>query len=159
MNRFIIPIFCIAFSIVLSAPAQAQQRELKSGLNYTTLAKPKAQDAQPAEEAEAENPSEKEEEIDPATAVWNKYKDLATGTAKDEESEKSTEAPDKPEKPSVEIPEKPTLNGKSQDQAQQGQEESQQNAFSAILEEWKSSKENQREMRSKSFTVPEPRSK
>ena len=141
MNRLIISAFCIFF---LNATAHAQQRELKSGLNYTTLGAPKTQEAAPAEETPLEN-EEEGEDVDPATAAWNKYKELATGEAGEKE-EKEAKAPEAPEKPTVEKPQKPTMNGKPQEQ--------QQNAFSAILDEWKSSKKNQREMRSKSFTVP-----
>ena len=141
MNHFIISVFCIFF---LSVAAQAQQRELKSGLNYTTLATPKTQKAIPAEETPLEG-GEENKDVDPATAAWNKYKELATGEAGEKE-DKEAKAPEAPEKPTVEKPQKPTMNGKPQEQPQ--------NAFSTILEEWKSSKKNQREMRSKSFTVP-----
>ena len=141
MNRFIITAFCI---VCLSAAAQAQQRELKPGLNYTTLGVSKAQDAAPAEETALES-EEANKDVDPATAAWNKYKELATGEAGEKETEEA-KAPEAPEKPTVAKPEKPSMEPQ--------EKETQANAFSAILDEWRSSKDTQREMRSKSFSVP-----
>lgn len=137
--------------MLITLPATAQERELKSGLNYTTMAKPKlhvAEDAKTAEEAELQKELE-EEAQDPATRVWNKYKDLATGKAAEEELEKKKaeiEKPEEPEKPEVEKPSKTTLNAKEEEVPKSG--------LGAILQEWKNNKENQREMRSKSFTTP-----
>ena len=114
MNRLITTLFCLT---LITLPATAQERELKSGLNYTTMAKPKlhvAEEAGAAEETALQNELD-EEAKDPATRVWNKYKDLATGKAAEEELKKKKaeiEKPEKPEKPDVEKPSKTTLNAK-----------------------------------------------
>lgn len=148
MNRLITTLFCFS---LLALPAHAQERELSPGLNYTTMAKPKLPNKEEADSAE-ESIAEKataEEETDPATRVWNKYKDLATGKAAEEELEKEKaeiEKPEKPEKPKVPSPSKTTMNGKPQDVPQSG--------LGAILNEWKNNKETRRDMRSKSFKTP-----
>lgn len=151
MNRLITTLFCFS---LLALPAHAQERELSSGLNYTTMAKPKlpeAQKAEPAIEKAAEAVSDKsqaEEELDPATRVWNKYKDLATGKAGEEAAKQKAEidTPEKPEKPEVAKPSKTTMNAKQAEVPKSG--------LGAILQEWKNTKQNQREMRSKSFKTP-----
>ncbi len=147
MNRMTATLFCL---LLISLPASAQQRELKPGLNYTTLAKPKTVtpvEAVPAEDAATENKTEDKAQ-DPATLVWNKYKELATGQTEEQKTaESGPEKPKSPEKPSVE---KPTAKAPDHD----ADVEKQQSGFAAILDEWKSSKDSQKEMRSKSFKVP-----
>ena len=158
------------------APAHAQQRELQSGLNYTTMGR-KAKPAE-AKTEEASSPAKptdlprasrgkatlppvnatvnkdqkpQAQETDEATRIWNKYKELATGTAaKDEENKdekKSAKAPEAPTPPTVDNPQ---LQGAGKTAAAP-----QQNAFGAILEEWKNTKEDRRDMRSMTFNKQE----
>jgi len=145
----------IPLSFSLADSVFAQEKEFTPGLNYTTLSAPKIKPAAPAAEA-AQSPTlpaatpeqTQEEEQDPATRVWNKYKALATGeTAEAEDSAKN--APQKPITPAVAQPDKPT-----KPTANTKQEKPTTSGMGAILEEWKNSKTNQREMRSKSFKVP-----
>ena len=149
MNRTITTLFCL---LLISLPASAQKRDLKPGINYTTLAKPKT--AKPAEALPTEETSAKineEKEQDPATVVWNKYKELATGqTSEQKEAERPNKGPKKPKTPKKPSVNKPTA--KSPDHASDS--EKQQNAFSNLLNEWKSTKDSKKEMRSKSFKVP-----
>ena len=132
-------------------PAHAQDREYKSGLNYTTLSKPAPKEAEPAPDA-AEAVEETEENAEPSRRVWNIYKDLATGKAAEEaakEKEDSAKADiEKPEKPTVAAPEKPTL-------APEEETASKPNGFQAVLQQWQQSKKDQRDMRSKRFHIPE----
>ena len=149
------------------APAFAQQRELKSGLNYTTMGRK----AKPAETKEASpatasgtpraergrtslpaklasaNKTDNGEETDEATRIWNKYKELATGTA-DKDKEKDKDAKDTK---SVETPDKPTVDKPALKDTSKTAPPPQKNAFGEILQEWKSQKENRRDMRSLSF--------
>ncbi len=151
MKLGITTLFCL---LLISLPTHAQQRELKPGINYTTLAKPKTAEpaeALPAEESAVENAPK--EEQDPATLVWNKYKELATGQTQEQKAaEKGPKKPKSPKKPSVDKPA-----AKSPDH--EADTEKQQSGFAAILNEWKSSKDSQKEMRSKSFKTPTSPSK
>ena len=150
MNRLITTLFCL---LLISLPASAQQRELKPGINYTTLAKPKVAEptkAVPAEETAIENTPK--EVQDPATLVWNKYKELATGQTQEQKAaekgtQKDIEKPETPKKPSIDKPV-----AKSPGHA--SGVEKQQSGFAAILDEWKNSKDTKKEIRSKSFKVP-----
>lgn len=157
MNRLITTLFCLT---LISLPAHAQQRDLNPSLHYTTLAKPhelETQEAQPAQDADIDTP-QPQEELDPATRVWNKYKDLATGKAAEEEQAKKEDAknkkktaaidkPAKPEKPEVSAP---TETGETPEEAEQ-----QKTGMSAILDEWRNAKDTQREMRTRSFKTPD----
>lgn len=150
MNHFVSILFCLS---LLSLPAGAQERELKSGLNYTTMgAKPAAPTANPAQEAAAgEKPAATKDS--PAAQVWNTYKELATGqTPEQKEMEKQskkkpgTALPKAPEKPTTPKPGKPSLNGEAQEKPE--------SAIGSIIRDWKNNKDSQREMRSKSFGAP-----
>lgn len=130
---------------MLAPLAHAQEkRDLKPGLNYTTLAKPAAPTSEAAKEATAETTDQNT--TDPATRVWNKYKELATGEAAEKEAAKKEAKAETPKKPSVEKPEKPSLEEKPAEEKKFG--------FGAILEQWKSSKDDAREMKSRSFKTP-----
>jgi len=175
---------CIASIALVAVPAHAQEREYTSGLNYTTLGtsqkkeekKPSAEapkaekpklyntitpkpfkKAEPAEGTEAEDTKKEEPEEDPTVVIWNKYKDLAAGTAGEDENEESTtedkeksvsaDAPEKPQKPSAPNVPSASSDGKDVKPAE--------NAFGSIIDEWKTSRDKQREMRSRTFAVPE----
>lgn len=156
MNRTITTLFCL---LLISFPAGAQQRDLKPGINYTTLGRHKpaakpAAEALPAENTadaavETDKDKDQKKEENPAVTVWNKYKALATGqTEEQKEAEgKGPKKPDAPEKPLVEKPAAPSPDHDSA-------VEKQQSGFANILDQWQSSKDSQREMRSKSFKVP-----
>ena len=162
MNRLITTIFCL--SLLIAFPAQAQQREYKSGLNYTTLGarpkpapvpKPQAHPAENAIESEETPVTELEDKAkespDPATRIWNKYKELATGTAGEKEQAAKTEnnKPEAPEKPDVPLKPKTKLTKQS------AQDPKPNNGFGAILENWKNTKDTRRDMRSMSFKTPD----
>lgn len=176
---------CIASLVFVTSPTSAQERQYSSGLNYTTLggtqkkdtesvgdkadntdqkpAKPrvfntiKPKNAEPTKEtadeiAEETTDGPEEEEEAPAVTVWNKYKELAAGKAGEKEAkaeDTKTITPGKPDKPSVAKPSVPN--------AEQGEVETRpaKNAFGSIIDEWKSSRDKQREMRSRTFAVPE----
>ena len=156
MKHGITTLFCL---LLISLPANAQQRELKAGINYTTLAKPKASpppaEALPAENAVAGDDAEKKEQ-DPAALVWNKYKELATGQTL-EQIEEQKEVDGAPEKPKT--PAKPSIDKPAVVTSEKSKEQAQQSGFAAILNEWKNTKDTQREMRSKSFKTPNSPSK
>ena len=155
MNRRITTLFCMSLFFVLASQyAQAQQRELKSGLNYTTLGKPKIEEPKEAVTAVMDG-GEKNGQESTAAVVWNKYKELATGQTP-EQIEKQKMLKDKktivtkptaPEKPSVE-----SVDTAKNDYAVAEK----QNGFAAILSEWKNAKSSQKEMSTKSFKTPKP---
>lgn len=149
MKHGITALFCL---LLISLPANAQQREYKPGINYTTLAKPKAikpTNPLPAKGAEIKGESKKAQ--DPATLVWNKYKELATGQTEEQKAaEKGLRKPKAPTKPTVVKPTKTSQNPNDETKA-----EPQINGFAAILSEWKNTKNSKKEMRSKSFKTPQ----
>lgn len=188
MRYHLLAVTCIASLALIANPASAQKREYTPGLNYTTLGNKQANDAESAEAEENAKPekpqlynslspkhvkkaepaedvaegttdkaaaeaSEKPKE-DPTVTIWNKYKDIAAGTAgeKDNGDKQATKTPSKPEKPAVDTPTKPSAAPTEE------QTEPAKNAFGTILDEWKSSRDKQREMRSKTFAVPDAKS-
>ncbi len=185
MKYHLLASICIASLVFVTSPANAQDREYSSGLNYTTLgtsqsketastkddngkaeqkpAKPKLfntitpKHAEPTKEVAEEIIEETAEESSkteesPAVTVWNKYKKLAAGTAADDKpkaEDTKTLTTSKPDKPTVDAPQAPTL--------KQGEVETRpaKNAFGSIIDEWQTSRDKQREMRSKTFAVPD----
>lgn len=149
MNHLTTSLFCL--SLLLALPAQAQQREYKPGLNYTTLAQPRppvVQDASPAIESTANAPTD---EPAPVTRIWNKYKDLATGTAGEKQAAEKQANARSPQKP--DLPVKPAMQNLTP--ATQQAETAKPSAFQSIIEGWKENKETRSDMRSMSFKTPD----
>lgn len=129
---------------------------------YNTIKPKQPEKAKPVEdlaegvsaEADKEKPNE-----DPTVTIWNKYKDLAAGTAGEKDGEKGEQAtktlrPSKPEKPAVDKPATAAA-GAAPTEAETKPAE---NAFGSILDQWQSSRDKQRDMRSKTFAVPDTKS-
>ena len=150
MNRFLATVFCLS---ILCFPAQGQERQLKSGLNYTTLGNQRAAaPASPAPEAVDEQQETSGDTQSPATQVWNTYRELATGQAGEqaEDQQDSAEKPQGPEKPAIDKPVAAKTGAQGPPPAPPT------GSFGAILQQWQDSRDKRREMRSKSFNTPKP---
>lgn len=131
-------IMLAVFCMMASLPSLAQGPEYKPGLNYTAFKNPPLPKPEPTEEAKTAMPEEAPAETPEARAerVWQKYKALAAGQVPD--------GPVKPTPPSVQpVSAQPAAAAAAP-----------QSGLTAILQEWKNSKSNQREMRSRSFATP-----
>lgn len=147
--------------------ANAQERELKSGLNYTAIynkPKPTEVDAVKTPEApaapeisatptstEVSTPLENEE----ITRIWNKYKALATGKASTETQAENENAKTTLEDTQSSQMKKLTPATALTPAPAAAPAPASSTGIAGILQEWKASKAQQSEIRSKSFKVPE----
>ncbi|MCC6598516.1 MAG: hypothetical protein IT559_06985 [Alphaproteobacteria bacterium] len=147
--------------IAFSAPATAQQRELTPGMHYTRIyndplpnaptapAVPSVQKPAPPQrpQSASTSPAQAEEIVEESaqSRVWNKYKALAAGTAGPpaEESAAAQTAESAPS-PSPRMVQKTSV-----------QVEGPKSAVAELIGRWHEQKEQQKDMRSKSFAVPE----
>lgn len=146
-------VFCSS-AFLIPWRASAQQRDLKPGLNYTAVYNKPLKRAAPPEGGEpAASP---EEETAPGTIskesaesrIWNKYKALAAGTA--------GQLPETPEKPAPPEPAS-SPESKSGKVAMNGPSitiEGPKSTVAELIGRWQERKEQQKDMRSKSFQVP-----
>ena len=113
------------------------QRDLSPGLNYTTI-KPQDDNIQRTDSVTTQRKSEKGGN-NAASEVWEKYQSLATGQAGNDEVSEEPSAPavDTAGKPSAPAQGKPMGVG-----------------LNSLLQKWRENKDQQKEMRSKSFGVP-----
>lgn len=106
-----------------------------------------------ANEASAQEKKELEQKQS-AQKIWNKYKELATGTAPQQaETQKQASAQiATPSEPQVSQPQKPQVLS-AQEQAHKDEEEAQQQAagLQMLLQQYQQNKTQQRQMRSLSF--------
>lgn len=136
----IIPIF-----IIFTSPALAQEREYQPGIHHTKIYNsPKIQRPAPpakptAKPGGAQNNAHNEE-TDPTQRVWNKYKELASGTAQNAKSVRP---------PEVKEVKKPKLTAPNYDAT-----EKKKTGLASLLEQYQQNKNNQRQMRSKTFKTP-----
>lgn len=153
----------------LPALAQNPERELSSGLNYTTIYnKPKPAAADKPDVPQAQAPlkpiapkismtapaAPPETKEDSQTRIWNKYKALAMGKAVEEQQNTAPPTEKKPAAPQTQGMHTKTLKTDLAAAPQQSAS-APASGITAILQEWKSSKSQQSEMRSKSFKVPD----
>jgi hypothetical protein len=158
---------CLLISCATPTTAQESQRELKSGLNYTRVYNKPATEKPQSPQIEKPTPPDTPQVMmappssaepvpeDTKTRIWNKYKALATGKAA---------TPQTPEAPPAQTQASAAQGMQSKTMKLDQPPLSQQAAtappapasgITAILQEWKTSKSQQSEMRSKSFKVPE----
>jgi hypothetical protein len=183
-------LFATVFSVPFSAFAAEQQRDLQSGLNYTTFGyendekktNQKTDEQQKTEEPDApklpavpkknaiakpQKPTlapqlDPEEEQSAEVRIWTKYKALASGQSKNptedtakEEGETKLEKADTPATESEEMKgAMKSWHAPETEEKAQEEEPKQASGISAILNEWQTSKNQQREMRTKHFEVP-----
>lgn len=153
-----------AFVFLPVSSARAQERDLSPGLHYTTIYNKPIPRPAPPEEPVVERPSvekpvaageaESETIKDESTEsrIWNKYKALATGTAEGESgesqkksSEQHRESPDgSKENPARRASSPPAI-----------KIEGPKSSVAELIGRWQEQKEQQKDMRSKSFKVPE----
>jgi hypothetical protein len=166
----------LVFSLLLTTyalPLYAQnpERELSSGLNYTTVYnKPKPAAADTPDVPQAQSPlkpiapkismtapaAPPETKEDSQTRIWNKYKALATGKAGEEQQNTAPPTEQKPAATQTQGMHTKTLKTDLVAAPQQSAPApAPASGITAILQEWKSSKSQQSEMRSKSFKVPD----
>ncbi|MBX2834276.1 MAG: hypothetical protein KTR28_04805 [Micavibrio sp.] len=170
--------------IMLSIPASAQEREYQGGINTTRLApqinqqtvinknakglktmeaaRPdittlraqqyrKQQEEQAALEA-AENAEDQEPQED---RIWNKYKKLATGTAKDDASDEAVKTSANGNPPAVPVPHVDPPNAPAKPSAETtSAEQKDPTLMQSLIQQYQQNKSQQKQMRSRTLPVP-----
>lgn len=141
MNRSLFTL-CLIFSL-LGADAMAQDREYKAGMHHTFVRR----DPAPAAPQQTSEQNTAQPET-PQSTVWKKYKALARGENTDEETpdSKKDALPPAPTKPAAPIP--PAA-------APQAQEKPRPSGMAAIIEDYRKSKDQRRDMKSIRFKTPD----
>lgn len=140
-----------AFALLPAASAHAQQRELKPGLNYTSIYNKPVKRPEPPEKPSVEKPASPENAPETITEesaesrIWNKYKALATGTAG------QAETSEEPELPKEETEKTASRSATPASIKIEGPK----STVAELISRWQEQKEQQKDMRSKSFQVPE----
>jgi len=157
-------IFILLFGV---APcAMAQDHELEPELHGLTFAHTTPREDAPAAKqhrilplATPQTSNPPEDSMSPEQKIWEKYKALAAGEAKQEPQQ--TDGSGQQEKTlHINAPGRPTppaspLSGGQSAQTAQAQKGPTGSGMSSVLEQWQANKTEQRDMRSKSFPVPD----
>lgn len=144
---------------ISSFPAFAQEREYQPGINHKTIyIQPKVSAPQKPTPPKAEKPSPiapqktgsaEDTEESSTDRIWNKYKELATGTAKDEEE---TSAEDKKPLPPPDVEEVSQTDTAPTNTEEEIEEKN--TGLKYLLEQYQNNKDQQRQMRTRTFKTP-----